>query len=98
MGDTYMPTNQEAVNTYRMFTGFASQALGVTPDQNYASEDGYMVNPVGQHAVYDPYRGSVVQGTSNVIKDNSAGMPEPGLNLIVWAALAWGVLHMLKKA
>ena len=91
-------TNDEAadkVRAYRMFTSLASAALGVEPDQNYAGEDAYIGAPAGVHQVSDPYRGSVVQGTSNRVTTStgtvSGGLLDgvPVLLLLAGAWLLW---------
>ncbi len=91
----------DRVRAVRLFSGFLSTALGVEPDQNYASEDAYIGNPMGLHAVATPYRGTAVQGRTdafgNPVFSNGQGGAgfaiTPGL-LLLGAGLWW----LMKKA
>jgi hypothetical protein len=87
--------NADLGRSIRMFANLVSTALGATPDQNYASEDAYIGNGVGQHAAADPYRGSAVQGRAEVFGNTVAGgfTITPGLVLLLVAG--W---FLLKKA
>lgn len=83
----------DAARAIRMFANLASTALGVTPDQNYASEDAYLGNYTGQHAAADPYRGAAVQGTTTPFGQTAASggfVITPGL--LILGAVVWLVL------
>lgn len=82
----------DRVRAVRMFSGFLSSALGVEPDQNYASEDAYIGNPYGMHTVATPYRGTTVQGRTDMVgATGTAGagfVLTPGL-LLLGLGLLW---------
>lgn len=82
----------DAARAIRMFANLASTALGVAPDQNYASEDANLTNYTGQHAASDPYRGAAVQGTTVPFGQTTVGGVVISPGLLILAALAWLLL------
>lgn len=84
----------DRVRAVRLFSGFLSTALGVEPEQNYASEDAYITNHFGVNTVATPYRGTTIQGRTDMVGvGQGAGFVlTPGLLL-----LGLGLLWLMNK-